>query len=152
MRLEARTLADITEAIAEILASDERLGEGLRERPMVAIGPPRISALNVPYCVFVYRSRSAEPAYASGMRGVDETVYWELGLLVQRRDPEELEQALSILVANVHRIMYDYRAHPPLWPVLRVLGSRAGTLRSETEQTHELEIVDLEVRLYSVDV
>ena len=153
MRLGPYTYSGITERLARILAEDERMGEGLREQPVILLGPPRISALNAPYAIFVYRARGAEPAYASGIRGVDEVMYWELGLLVQRAgDPAELEQALSILLANIHRVLYDYRAHPPLWSVLRVLGSRAGNLRSEMEQTHELEIVDVEVRLYSVDM
>ena len=153
MTLTAFTYSQITDRLAEILATDERIGEGLRERPTVLLGPPRVRALNAPYAIFVYRSRAGEPAYASGVRGVDEVMYWELGLLVQRAgDPAELEQALSILLANIHRVLYDYRAHPPLWSVLRVLGSRAGNLRSEMEQTHELEIVDVEVRLYSVDM
>ena len=153
MRLGPYTYSGITERLARILAEDERMGEGLREQPVILLGPPRISALNAPYAIFVYRARGAEPAYASGIRGVDEVMLWELGLLVQRvGDPAEVEQALSILLANTYRVLYDYRADPPHWTTLRVLGTRGGELRSESEQSYELEVVELEVRLYCTDL
>jgi len=151
--MEARTYADITEHLARVLREDARLSEALREQVDVFLGPPRIEVLNRPASVFVYRARVDDVAYAAGMEGVDLRLIWELGLVTQRAaDPVELEQQCSILAANVHRILYDHRSVCAYWSTAVVGTSRAGDLRSMGEQSWDVEVVPVEVRLYSVDM
>lgn len=151
--MEARTYADITEHLAAILAGDDRLHEGLRERVPVFLGPPRLEALNRPAAVFVYRARIDTLTYAAGAAGVDAEMQWEIALVTQRAgDPAELEQQCSILLANVHRILYDHRSACPYWTSALVGGSRAGDLRGLEDQSWDVERVAVIVRIYSADM
>ncbi len=136
-----------TDAVLNNLEEDEMLSEGLPDDAQVQLykGYPTLGVDR--FAVFVYRATSDEDEYSmGGDKGIFQATWNVVCVSRLAGDPAELESAVSHLSANVlrnllrHKQMLDAEG-VTLWTTGTPGTSDAATVRDETDQQYDIEII-----------
>jgi len=136
----------VTDRLVEILRDAPELNEQLPERVEVFKGPRRVPLGG--QSVHVGRVGTGDWDYWTGGQGSDYSLdYWVACVTRHLGEPEELERRISVLAANVVRVLLGHMGEDGYWTTLQVIDSKANQMRTEREQTLEVEIIPLRIML-----
>lgn len=131
----------VTDEIVANLRADENLSEGLSEGVVVFKGPRRLASVADRHAVFVYRSGLDNWEYWMGDQQVEIDGVWAVTCVTRHvGDPEQLEDYVSTLAANVLRNLMWFK-QTDNWLTGTPGPSTCVTGRGEEDQSWEIELI-----------
>jgi len=143
--IEADLFTKRTARIIELLSDFEYLAEGLSGDTVRIFSGVELQQL-YQHAVFVCRTRVVSYGYWVGQQGTDFEVVWSLACITKHfGSPATLEHNVSTLAANVIRCLSQAR-QDPLWDSMVPQASDAVTMRDDTDQTWEVEVIPVLIK------
>lgn len=138
----------------DILKTSATISDNLPEEVKIYKGPRRVETISAKFAIFVYRDRISEQDLNMGKSSYDiEPIINFVCLIRSPFNPEKLEEYQNHLASNVLNVIFTNKSKDGDngWSFAQHTGSSAITVRTEDEQSYEIEIVSVRLGKFLQD-